>query len=176
MSKTALKKELAGFTKDQLIELVLDLYAARKEVKEYFNFFLNPDSEKLFEKYRKAVEKEFNRSKWGRSKARISVIKKLLKEFETFQPDIRYRYSLYLQIIYFGLYYSSMDYFPDSLTNGIYKIVTDYLAFANSNEQFGEALQNLEVITSHDSIGTRSMKAGIKQSVHEYLQSRSALK
>lgn len=176
MSKTALKKELAGFTKDQLIELILDLYTARKEVKEYFNFFLNPDSEKLFEKYRKAIDKEFNRTKWGRSKARISVIKKLLKEFESFQPDIRYRYTLYVQIIYFGLYYSSMDYFPDSLTNGIYKMVADYLTFANSNEQLESALQNIDTITSPESIGPRSMKAGIKEVVQGYLQSQSALK
>ena len=48
MSKTSLKKELSGYTKEQLIEVVLDLYAARKDVKDYFDFFLDPNSKKTF--------------------------------------------------------------------------------------------------------------------------------
>ena len=37
MSKAALKKEFAGMTREQIIQIVLDAYAARKEVREYTN-------------------------------------------------------------------------------------------------------------------------------------------
>lgn len=36
MSKTSLKKELLNMDKNQLVELILDVYCARKEGKEYF--------------------------------------------------------------------------------------------------------------------------------------------
>ena len=45
MSKTALKKVLAGMTAQQLTELITDLYEARSEAKEYLDFYINPDIE-----------------------------------------------------------------------------------------------------------------------------------
>lgn len=36
MSKSALKKELAGFTREQLIEVILNTYDSSAEAKEYF--------------------------------------------------------------------------------------------------------------------------------------------
>ncbi len=66
MSKTKLKKELAQFSQQQLIELILEMYDSRKEVKEYLAFFLNPDSKALFEKYQKQVAREMGRGKYRR--------------------------------------------------------------------------------------------------------------
>ena len=57
MSKTTLKRELVNMDKEQLIELILEVYAARKDAKEYFEFFLNPDVGKLLDKYELAVSK-----------------------------------------------------------------------------------------------------------------------
>ena len=42
MSKAQLKKHLAALTKEQIIEVILELYDARKEAKEYQEFYLNP--------------------------------------------------------------------------------------------------------------------------------------
>ena len=66
-------------SQEQLVQIIIDAYDARQETKEYFEFFLNPDVEKLFDKFRKDVMKEFNRTKWGRSKARVIVIKRQVK-------------------------------------------------------------------------------------------------
>lgn len=170
MSKTALRKELAGFSREQLVELVLDLYDARKEVKEYFNFFLNPDSAKLFEKYRKMIDKEFSRSKWGYCKARISVIRKLLKEFESFSPDGKYRHAMYAQVIYFALYADNYLHLPDALANGIRKITAEYLKYAANESQLDDALNNIENITRPETPGTNQLKRSIKDTCRDILQ------
>lgn len=161
---------MSGFTKEQLVELVLDLYEARKEVKEYFNFFLNPDSSKLFEKYRKAIDKEFNRSKWGYSKARISAIRKLLKEFESFSPDGKYRHAMYVQTIYFALYADNYLHLPDALVNGTLKIAAEYLKYAAAESQLEDALNNIENITRPETPGTNQLKRSIKEACRDFLQ------
>lgn len=86
MSKTALRKELQEMTTDQLRAIILDAYDARTEFKDYFEFFLNPDVDRLLEKYRTKIVKEVYRTKWGKSKARVSVLKKAVKEFIGYRP------------------------------------------------------------------------------------------
>lgn len=71
---------------EQLQEIILDAYDARLEFKEYFEFFLKPDVGRLLEKHRARLVKELARTHWGRSKARVSVIKKAVKEFIGFRP------------------------------------------------------------------------------------------
>lgn len=173
MSKTSLKKELTGYSKEQLIEVVLDLYESRKEVKEYFNFFLKPDSKKLFEKYQKAVDKEFARSKWGRSKARISVIKKLIKEFESFHPDTEYKDMLYRVIIRLALQYEHHNNFSDTLYNGIDYIVGNYLAFADRNEALDTALNYINSLIRYGMPGSRYFKNKMAEVCQAYIESKS---
>lgn len=86
MSKTALKKELSTLSHDQLLQIVLDAYDANTDFKEYFEFFLNPNVEKLLEGHDKVIVKELGRVKWGYSKARTSIIKKAVKKFMGFNP------------------------------------------------------------------------------------------
>ncbi|HRP40059.1 MAG: hypothetical protein KF706_12570 [Chitinophagales bacterium] len=51
MGLTDIKKELKKLDKDKLIDLVADLYKKNKSVKEFFDFYVNPDERELFEKY-----------------------------------------------------------------------------------------------------------------------------
>ena len=53
MSKAQLKKHLNTLEKPQIIEMVMELYDARKEAKEYLEFYLNPDENKELEKFKK---------------------------------------------------------------------------------------------------------------------------
>ncbi|MDR0988829.1 MAG: DUF6155 family protein [Prevotellaceae bacterium] len=46
MSKAALKKELLSLRKEQLVEQILDLYGRYKSVKEFYEMYLHPQSEK----------------------------------------------------------------------------------------------------------------------------------
>jgi len=86
MSKTALKKELQKLTKEQLVEQILDLYDKNKSVKDFYDFYLNPENENnLFEKYKQVIYNEFY-PKRGNPKTRFSVCKKAISDFKTLNP------------------------------------------------------------------------------------------
>ena len=53
------KKELKKLDKDKLIDLVADLYKKNKSVKEFLDFYVNPDERELFDKYRDKVFEAF---------------------------------------------------------------------------------------------------------------------
>ena len=59
MGLTNIKKELKKLDKDKLIGLVADLYQKNKSVKEFFDFYVNPNERELFEKYRDKVFEAF---------------------------------------------------------------------------------------------------------------------
>jgi hypothetical protein len=59
MGLTDIKKELKKLSKDKLIDLVADLYKKNKSVKEFFDFYVNPDEKELFNKYREKVFEAF---------------------------------------------------------------------------------------------------------------------
>ena len=42
-----------ALTKEQVIDVVLALYDARKEAKEYLDFYLNPNDDAKLEEYKK---------------------------------------------------------------------------------------------------------------------------
>lgn len=88
MSKTSLKKQLKSLTKEQLVEVMLELYDARKEAREYMEYYVNPDENKMFEKYSAIIQKEFFPQK-GRAKGRTSVCKKAIKDFKSLHPSPR---------------------------------------------------------------------------------------
>jgi hypothetical protein len=54
-----LKNELKKLDKDKLIDLVADLYKKNKSVKEFFDFYVNPNEKDLFEKYRDKIFEAF---------------------------------------------------------------------------------------------------------------------
>lgn len=59
MGLAEIKKELKKLDKDKLIDLVADLYKKNKSVKEFLDFYLNPDERALFYKYRDKVFEAF---------------------------------------------------------------------------------------------------------------------
>ena len=59
MGLTNIKKELNKLDKNKLVELVADLYKKNKSVKEFFDFYVNPNENELFKKYRDKVYEAF---------------------------------------------------------------------------------------------------------------------
>ena len=59
MGLTDIKKELKKLDKDKLIDLVADLYKKNKSVKEFFDFYVNPDGKELLNKYRDKIFEAF---------------------------------------------------------------------------------------------------------------------
>ena len=86
MSKSRLKKELAGMTQEQTADLMIQVYEASKEAKAWLDFYLNPDIEALSEKYRKQIHLKC----YGRSgKARRPKMRDCNQIIKTFSQIVQ---------------------------------------------------------------------------------------
>ena len=86
MSKAQLKKYLIKLTKEQVIDVVLELYDARKEAKEYLDFYINPNDDAKLEEYKKIIYNEFYPNR-GEPKCRFSVCRKAISDFKKLKPS-----------------------------------------------------------------------------------------
>lgn len=73
-------------TAGEIAELVVSLYEARPEAKEYIDFFLNPDIDKKLDKARVQIKKELWRTARGRNRTRISHIRRVIKNISSLSP------------------------------------------------------------------------------------------
>ena len=85
MSKAQLKKHLSDLTKEQVIEVILELYDARKEAKEYLEFYLNPDEVAKLEEYKRIIRDEFF-PKRGEPKCRVNICRQAISDFKKLNP------------------------------------------------------------------------------------------
>ena len=88
MSKATLKKLLQSMPKEEIIGMVLEMYDARKEAKEYLEFYANPDEDGKLEEYKKIITEEFYPSK-GRQepKTRFAVCRKAVSDYKKLKPS-----------------------------------------------------------------------------------------
>lgn len=98
MSKAQLKKQLKNFDAGQLSELVLELYCSNHDIKEYMEFWLNPDSEALAEKYGDKLLKCFAHSGYWRRKPDVRKAKAVVERFVSFRPDPLCIIKMYLNL------------------------------------------------------------------------------
>ena len=99
MSKIALKKHLQSLTNEQLIETILEMYDNMKPVKEYLEYFLDPNETEMFEKCKAIIVKEFYPTgKYTEPKIRFSVAKKAIAEFKALKPSPELQGSLMLTL------------------------------------------------------------------------------
>ncbi len=128
---------------EQLQDIILDAYDARPEFKEYFEFFLKPDVERLLERHRTRLVKELNHTHWGRSKARVSVIKKAVKDFIGFRPGSEAVLDmLFLSLHLLGTTERYID-FTDTQTKYIRSLTVQIMDFADDNEMASSALARI---------------------------------
>lgn len=76
MSKAKLKKHLLSLTKEQITDIVLELYDARKEAKDYLEFYLAPDCNAELEKEQESYQKRVLPNSWIFRKAVICQMSK----------------------------------------------------------------------------------------------------
>lgn len=132
MSRAALKKELSSLPAPQLVEVILEAYDARPEIKEYFEYYLNPDVGKLTNKCMWVVERELSRSKRRHSKARVSVLNRTVRFYKSFLPGADNEVKFILAIIkQMGIAELSVD-FTDTQWNLVPKLVR--LALSTADE------------------------------------------
>lgn len=175
MSKLQLKKELVNMEKDQLVELILDAYSARKETKEYLEFFLSPDVEKLQAKYETAVSKELNRvRRGGYCKARISHIKSLIKEFASFQPGFEAEMDLLFYTLSYAMAAESHLHFPETLMRGIASLVRMLVDIADTNLAIDKTIKNLKAMFCNEQSGSRYFRRFLNDELVSYISVSSS--
>lgn len=84
----SIKKYLQSLTKEQLTEVVMEMYKNIKPAKEYLDFYINPNEKKMLEKYRKIIVNEFfPNTKSFNPKTRFAVAKKAIADFKALKPS-----------------------------------------------------------------------------------------
>lgn len=169
MSKTTLKKELKNFDREQLMQLVLDLYSARKETRDYLEFFLNPDVEKLTDKYHTAINRELMRGTWRRSKARISTLKNLVKEYESFGVDAQYVVDMRCYLLCQAMLVESVRDLPISFENALPLYLDLTLAYADAHAVFDYAIKRISQVIDHPQ-GSNLYRNLYKSALEAWLQ------
>lgn len=158
MSKLQLKKELAGMDREQLAQIILDAYSARKEMRAYFEFFLNPDVDRLKEKYLAAIGKELQRRKHRVWAARITVVRRAIREFASFDPGAEYVLGIMLETIRLILQLERVDYLSEAFEKGTKKLVEDTVAYADAHLLTDTAMSTLHGYACDSSLGTASFR------------------
>ncbi len=165
MSRAKLRKELQSFTQEQLVEVVLAAYDSSAKAKEYFEFFLNPDVDRLLEKYVDTIAKEINKKKWGMCKARISVIRNCIKEYEDFGADVEHQarlvYYTFRMLLGTSMYYDMSV----PLRKGIGGLAAQYMAVASAGGFLENALKNIRSTLSQ--FARPDMRSEIEQRLVE---------
>ena len=87
MSKAQLKKHLNTLEKSQIIEMVMELYDARKEARDYLDYYVNPNESNELEKFKKIVLKEFDDDISRDPQCRFSECRKALSDFKKLAPS-----------------------------------------------------------------------------------------
>ncbi len=87
MSKAKLKKLLLTMQKDEIIEVILELYSARKEAKEYLDFYVEPNEKEKLQEYKHIIQQEFYPSGRREPKFRFSVCRKVISDFKKLKPS-----------------------------------------------------------------------------------------
>ena len=105
MGLAELKKELKKFDKAKIIELITDLYKKNKSVKEYFDFFVNPDENELFKKYRNKVLDAFY-PKRGFD-LRLKDAKQAIADFRKLEPSTELLTDLMLFYVECGVKFTN---------------------------------------------------------------------
>lgn len=158
MGKLQLKRELAGMSHEEIVQVVLDAYSARKEVREYFDFFINPDIDKLMEKTLARIDRELMRGKHGRSTARITVVRRAIKEFSSLDPGPEYVRDIMLETLRRILLRERMVYFKEAFEKGTRKLIDDIVAYADAHAMADTTLERLNAIARDHALGTASFR------------------
>jgi hypothetical protein len=88
MSKSTLKQHFQSLTKEQVSDLVLQVYDSVKPAKEFMEYYLNPNEKEILEKYRKIIiQKFYPDTKSFDPKIRFSVCKKAISDFRALKPS-----------------------------------------------------------------------------------------
>lgn len=143
MSKTTLRRALASMSAGQLIELISDLYAARPEAKEYLEFFINPDIEKRLAKAQVNIKKELNRSARGRNRARITRVKRYVRDISSLDPGAEYVLDIRLYALEQAMIVGANEWIKDVTQKGVARFLEETIVYANGEGMLDSTISRI---------------------------------
>lgn len=133
MSRTTLKKALATLTPEQMTEMILDLYAARPEAKEYLDFWVSGDIDSKMTKAKNAIAKETARVQRGRPRPRMTRIKRFIKDIISLNADAEAIGEIMVYSIERMCAVGSDKWVKESTQNSVAKLMHDTMTYLHKN-------------------------------------------
>lgn len=183
MSKAALKKTLALLSPEQKDQLLLDLYSARKEAKEYLDFFVDPDIEKLVTATCNSITREvYRKGKHGYNKPRITEIRNLIKKVATLNPGPEYVIQIMVSTIQTVANAASIGFwYTNAVADSFARITRETLIVANDAAMLDATLNKINTIV--DAMpntvvrrASRFMRAKLKDAISDGLSALTSAK
>lgn len=149
MSKTTLKKTLRDLTRDQIIDVVLELYDARRDAREYLEYFVSPDEKGMSDKVRNIITKEFFPAR-GRAKGRTSICRRAIKDYTLLHPSPRYIADVMLHLVETLIRYaiSVRWWIKAPQENLLHSYLIETLEYCISHDLYDEMYPRIESITT----------------------------
>lgn len=98
MSKKEVKAALKDLDREQLSELILEIYSSVKGAKEYLDFYANPDEEKKAEEVKAGIFREIFPMR-RRKKIKFAPSKRLIADFARLRCSPRLVLDLMLYLV-----------------------------------------------------------------------------
>lgn len=112
---------------EELVELVMEVYSARKEAKEYLEYYLNPDIHSKRLKTLESITKELHRVSRRQYAPRVSRIKAEVKHFISYAPDDEMLCGLMTEIFEMMTEAANAHYFKETFQKGCAGFLSDTL-------------------------------------------------
>lgn len=149
MSKATLKKAVQTLEKDQIIEMILDLYAARPEAKEYLDFWVSGDIDSKMTKAKAAIVKEVSRRQRTRPRPRMTKIKRIIKDIVTLNPDSEAIAEIMTFAVERMCAVGSEGWIKDTTQKSTAKLLHDTLIYAKKNVEYYIVFNRLDAAISN---------------------------
>lgn len=159
---------------EQIGEMVLDLYAARSEAREYLDFFVSPDIEKKLDKSRSLIKKEMSRNSKGRNKSRSTRIRRFIKDISSLNPGAEPVAEIMIFAVETFCEVGSDQIIKTSVQNGYARLLHDTIIYINDAGLVGDYLPRIEkAVDSMSSSWWRGneFKKLLKQELKETMES-----
>lgn len=159
---------------EQISEMVLDLYGARSEAREYLDFFVSPDIEKKLDKSRSLIKKEMSRNSKGRNKSRSTRIRRFIKDISSLNPGTEPVAEIMTFAVEAFCEVGSDQIIKTSVQNGYARLLHDTIIYINDAGLVGDYLPRIEkAVDSMSSSWWRGneFKKLLKQELKETMES-----
>lgn len=149
MSKAALKKILKQMSQDQLIELIGEIYDARREAKEYLEYWISPDPDNALIEAQEKVDKLFFFSSGAiRKSPTATQLKQIVKDFSSiiFDPDKVAFLYLHIAVQHYNWVIKKKSGFStaEAAVRRSFTNAENYITSQDLEEKFGNSLERLK--------------------------------